>query len=133
MRFLQFWILPDEASLEPSIEQRQFTKEDRNGQLLRVIGGDPPAVAVHQDAAAYVASLVSGDEVLHDLDDGRGAYLYLIAGGLRLSDGEELATGDAVKAFGPETLAMHATAESELILVDVPATYTPVGVWAGPR
>ena len=71
--------------------------------------------------------------MLHALGDGRGAYLYLIAGGLRLSDGEELATGDAVKAFGPETLAMHATAESELILVDVPATYTPVGVWAGPR
>ena len=45
MRFLQFWILPDEANLEPSIEQRQFTKEDRSGQLLRVIGGDPPAVA----------------------------------------------------------------------------------------
>ena len=72
MRFLQFWILPDEANLEPSIEQRQFTKEDRNGQLLRVIGGDPPAVAVHQDAAAYVASLAPGDEVLHDLDDDRG-------------------------------------------------------------
>jgi redox-sensitive bicupin YhaK (pirin superfamily) len=131
MRFLQFWILPDEASLEPSLEQRQFTKEDRNGRLLRVIGGDPPALSVHQDAAAYVASLVPGDEVLHDVDEDRAAYLYLIAGGLRISDGEELATGDAVKVFGPEALALHATADSELILVEVPAAYTPVGVWAG--
>jgi redox-sensitive bicupin YhaK (pirin superfamily) len=131
MRFLQFWILPDEASLEPSIEQRQFTKEDRSGRLLRVIGGDPPAVSVHQDATAYVASLVPGDEVLHDVDEGRAAYLYLIAGGVRISDGEDLATGDAVKVFGPEALALHATADSELILVEVPAAYTPVGVWAG--
>ena len=133
MRFLQFWILPDEASLEPSIEQHQFTKEDRNGQLLRVIGGDPPALSVHQDASVYVASLLTADEVLHDVEDGRGAYLYLIAGGLRIADGEDLSTGDAVKVHGPESLAMRATADSELILVEVPATYTPVGVWAGPR
>jgi redox-sensitive bicupin YhaK (pirin superfamily) len=130
MRFLQFWILPDEASLEPSIEQRQFTKQDRDGQLLRVIGGDPPALSVHQDAAVYVASLTADDEVLHDVDEGRGAYLYLIAGALRLGDGDHLATGDAVKAFGAESLALHATADSELILIEVPATYTPVGVWA---
>jgi redox-sensitive bicupin YhaK (pirin superfamily) len=131
MRFLQFWILPDEANLEPSVEQKQFTKEDRDGQLLRVIGGDPPAISVHQDAAAYVASLAPGDEVLHDVGEGRGAYLYLIGGALRIADGEELATGDAVKVFGPEELTLHATADSELILVEVPATYTPVGVWAG--
>ena len=29
MRFLQFWILPDTAGLKPSLEQRQFTREDR--------------------------------------------------------------------------------------------------------
>jgi redox-sensitive bicupin YhaK (pirin superfamily) len=131
MRFLQFWILPDEANLIPSVEQHQFTKEDRDGQLLRVIGGDPPALSVHQDAAAYVASLKPGDEVLHDVEADRAAYLYLIAGGLRLGQGEDLATGDAVKAFGPEELVLRATADSELILVEVPATYTPVGVWAG--
>jgi quercetin 2,3-dioxygenase len=131
MRFLQFWILPDEANLIPSVEQHQFTKEDRDGQLLRVIGGDPPALSVHQDAATYVASLKPGDEVLHDVEADRAAYLYLIAGGLRLGQGADLATGDAVKAFGPEELALRATVNSELILVEVPATYTPVGVWAG--
>ena len=133
MRFLQFWILPDEASLQPSIEQHQFTKEDRDGQLLRVIGGDPPALSVHQDAAVYVASLKPTDEALHDVDEGRGAYLYLIAGGLRLGHGEDLATGDAVKIFGPESLVLLATADSVVILVEVPATYTPVGAWAPAR
>src|SRR6266571_8062149 len=29
MRFIQFWILPDAPSLPPSLEQRQFTREDR--------------------------------------------------------------------------------------------------------
>src|SRR3954469_13351640 len=131
MRFLQFWILPGEANFDTSIEQKQFTKEDRSGQLLRVIGGDPPAISVPQDAAAYVASLEPGDEVLHEVDDGRAASWYLTAAGVGIPAGEELGTGDGVKACGPEPLALHATAASELILVEVPATYTPVGVWAG--
>ena len=38
MRFIQIWILPDNPSLEPEVEQRVFTREDRTNTLLRVIG-----------------------------------------------------------------------------------------------
>ena len=38
MRFLQFWIMPDTPSLEPSLEQRQFTRRNGRDRLLRVIG-----------------------------------------------------------------------------------------------
>jgi redox-sensitive bicupin YhaK (pirin superfamily) len=130
MRFLQFWILPTTASLPPSLEQRQFTKEDRRDRLLRVIGpegGD--VVKVHQDASVFVASLGPGTEVRHAFSDGRAGYLYLIDGEVVL-DEERLATGDAVKVFGPHDLAIGAAGETELILIDVPAEYTPVGVWA---
>jgi redox-sensitive bicupin YhaK (pirin superfamily) len=37
MRFLQFWLLPHTANLKPSLEQRQYTKEDRTGRLLEVV------------------------------------------------------------------------------------------------
>jgi len=130
MRFLQFWILPDTASLEPSLEQRQFTREDRTDRLLRVIGpegGD--VVEVHQDAAVFVASLSPGNEVPYSFGKGRGGYLYLIEGSLGLGE-ESLSTGDAVKIFGPEELALRADAPSELIVIDVPSDYEPVGVWA---
>jgi redox-sensitive bicupin YhaK (pirin superfamily) len=133
MRFLQFWILPDTASLEPSLEQRQFTREDRRDRLLRVVGSEGgDVVKVHQDASAHVASLGSGTEVSYAFDDDRGGYLYLIEGALTLGNDVELATGDAVKIVrGPESLTLRATDETELILIDVPATYQPVGVWAG--
>jgi redox-sensitive bicupin YhaK (pirin superfamily) len=131
MRFLQFWILPDTPSLEPSIEQRQFTVDDRRNRLLRVIGpegGD--VVKVHQDASAFVASLEPGTAVEHRFDDGRGGYLYVIGGAVALNGREKLATGDAVKASGPEDLKLEAAESTELILIDVPERYTPVGVWA---
>ena len=130
MRFLQFWILPDTAGLEPGLEQRQFTLEDRRNRLRQVVGpegGD--VVTVHQDATVHVAALDPGVEVEHAFGDDRGGYLYVVGGAARLG-GERLSTGDAAKIAGPEHVGIHADAPTELILIDVPNVYTPVGVWA---
>jgi redox-sensitive bicupin YhaK (pirin superfamily) len=131
MRFIQIWILPDTPSLEPGVEQRVFTDQDRTNTLLRVIGPDGgDVVKVHQDASVFVARLDPGVEVTHEVPDGRGVYVYLIAGRARFS-GEPVATGDAAKVVGPESLAIVADEASELILVDVPMAFEPVGIWAG--
>jgi redox-sensitive bicupin YhaK (pirin superfamily) len=130
MRFLQFWILPDTPSLTPSLEQRQFTAEDRHDQLLRVVGpegGD--VVAVHQDASVYIASLDRGGEVTHGFGEDRAGYLYVIGGSADLDGVEPLHAGDAVKIFGPEQIGLRGVERTEIILIDVPQRYTPVGVW----
>ena len=130
MEFLQLWILPDTPGLPPGIQQRQFSKEQRTGRLLQVIGPDADALKVRQDAAAvYVAALPPGTEVSLGFASGRGGYLYLIEGGLT-AGAEQLSTGDAAKIHGEPDLRLKATQPSELILVDVPLEFTPVGVWA---
>jgi hypothetical protein len=130
MRFLQFWILPDTPSLEPSLEQRQFTQEERRDRLLRVVGpGGGDVVDVHQDASVHVASLSPGVEVAYGFADDRAGYLYLIEGRVAIGD-DELSTGDAAKIFGPEELTIAGLEPTELILIDVPGAYEPVGVWA---
>src|SRR5437867_1382592 len=40
MRFIQMWILPRELGLEPDVEQKEFTAEDRTDRLLKAISGD---------------------------------------------------------------------------------------------
>jgi redox-sensitive bicupin YhaK (pirin superfamily) len=77
-----------------------------------------------------VASLAAGDQVEHPLGPGRGAYVYLIDGQARF-DAEPVATGDAAKVTGQPALAIAAEAPSELIVVDVPLRFQPVGIWAG--
>ena len=117
--------------LAPEVEQRVFTQQDRAGRLLRVIGPDGgDAVRVHQDATVHVAALAAGEEVVHQVGQGRGAYAYLIDGQARFDD-EPVATGDAAKVTGQPSLEIAAEAPSELILVDVPMTFRPVGIWAG--
>ena len=39
--------------------------------------------------------------------------------------------GDAAKVTGPVELALSTAAAAELILIDVPLEFEPVGVWAG--
>ena len=131
MRFIQIWILPDTGGLEPQVEQRVFTREDRKNRLLKVIGpegGD--VVLVHQDASVHVASLDPGAEVVHELGQNRGAYVYLI-GGEATFDGEAVSTGDAAKVTDQPRFTIRAIAPSELIVVDVPMEFEPAGIWKG--
>ena len=131
MRFIQIWILPDTPGLPPGVEQKVFTEADRSNRLLKVISGDGgDAVKVHQDASVHVARLDPGAEVTHSLGDGRGGYAYLIDGTAEFDD-EEVATGDAAKVTDQPELRIRARDSSELILVDVPLQFTPVGIWAG--
>lgn len=129
MRFLQLWILPETAGLQPSLEQRQFTYEDRRNRLLRVLGRGRDVVTVHQDAAMYVAALDSGARVDHTFGADRAGYLYLIGGTAHLND-DKLEPGDAAKIYGPEIVTIESSDSAELILVDVPKEHRPAGVWA---
>jgi redox-sensitive bicupin YhaK (pirin superfamily) len=131
MRFLQFWILPDTPDLPPSVQQHQYTEQDRTNRLLRVAGNAPTDVVhIHQDASVHVARLDEGVEVTHRLADGRGAYVYLIAGRAEW-DEAPVVTGAAARVSDQDELRIRATSISELILVDVPLEWEPVGVWAG--
>jgi quercetin 2,3-dioxygenase len=131
MRFIQIWILPDTANLAPQVEQRVFTREDRMNRLLRVMGPEGGnVVKIHQDASLHIASLAPSVEVTHPIGEGRGIYVYLIEGAGSF-DGEDVTTGDAAKVTDQRELTVRATEPSQLILVDVPLEFEPVGIWKG--
>jgi quercetin 2,3-dioxygenase len=130
MRFLQFWILPSDRGIESSVQQRQYTVEDRSGRLLQIMGpAGEDGLDLAQDARVLVARLTAGDQASHELAEGRSGYLYLIEGAVEAT-GNKLTTGDAAKLTGPETVELTTDATAELILIDVPTTFERVGVWA---
>lgn len=130
MRFIQFWILPSDEGLESSVQQRQYTAEDRTGRLLQIMGPEgEDGLDLAQDARVVVARLPAGTTVSYDYADGRGGYLYVIDGTLDV-DGDKLKTGDAAKVSGPESLALTGVDDVEMIAVEVPLDFAPIGVWA---
>ena len=135
LRFIQIWVLPDTGGLEPSCEQRAWSKADHADRLHRVMApvgsGDPDAIGIHQDASVHVGVLSPGVEVSHEFaGTRRGGYLYVIDGRATV-DGEELSTGDAVAFQEEASFSLGAEGDgAEVILVDVPLDFELAGVWA---
>jgi len=131
LRFIQFWILPSTRGLETRVQQRQHTIEERTDRWLQIMGpAGTDGLELSQDARALVSHLTESGALRHEFGPGRGGYLYVIDGRLTLDD-EELGTGDAATITGPIELALSTATAAELILVDVPLEFEPVGVWAG--
>jgi len=117
---LQIWITPEREGTEPSYEQREFNDEGRRGRL-RLIGsraGREGSVTIHQDAEVYDAALNEGEELTHELREGRHAWVQVVRGSLSLN-GVELKAGDGAAASEEERLVVRASEPSELILFDL--------------
>ncbi len=133
MRFIQFWILPSARGLATSVQQRQYTIEERTDRWLQIMGpAGTDGLDLSQDARALVSHLTDAGRLRHAFAPGRGGYLYVIDGRLDLN-GDRLKTGDAAKVSGEVLFEMSTDLAAELILIDVPLQFEPVGVWAGER
>jgi redox-sensitive bicupin YhaK (pirin superfamily) len=121
VHLLQIWVMPRTRRLKPRWDQRRFASEERSGKLLPVVSsGDlPGTLAIDQDATVSVSALRAGQEVIHRSRAGRKAYLFVIAGRLRVN-GTELARGDQARIAEEPELRLAATEDAELILLDLP-------------
>lgn len=120
-KLLQLWVIPEREGLTPSYEQKQFSLAQRTGKLLPIASGRdlPETVKIHQDATFYVSRLNAGDAVTHELNEKRRAFLYVIEGEIRLN-GEVFKAGDQARSTSESQLALAATNNGEIILIDLP-------------
>jgi redox-sensitive bicupin YhaK (pirin superfamily) len=131
LRFIQFWILPSTRGLETRVQQRQHTPAERTDRWLQIMGPTgEEGLDLAQDARALVSRLTDRGRLEHSFGPGRGGYLYVIDGRVAVND-EALRTGDALKVEGAADLSLVTDTTAELILIDVPLQFEPVGVWAG--
>ena len=123
MRFIQLWFIPSTPGLEPSVEQKPVEKEERTNRLLPLVSNKlPGALRIVSDAEVYSCFLQKGKFVKHQIEDGRGAYLYVLEGGPSRVNGREAIALAAVRATGEQELNVSATEDAELLLVDVALT-----------
>ena len=91
MRFIQMWIMPARLGLEPSVEQRSFSEDERRNVLRPVLVPAPgfgtpdapsaaDAVTVHQGAAIYASLLEPGATVEHRFRPRFGGYFFAVHG-----------------------------------------------------
>lgn len=125
LRLLQMWVHPDKNDLKPSWEQRRFTKEQRQNKLLGIIHPESTqdnSISIHQDVWFYVSSLVKGTKIFHSIQD-RQAYLFVIDGNITVN-GNNLGKQDSAEIQKEKEIPITANADSEIILIDLPAKYS---------
>ncbi|MDI2129237.1 pirin family protein [Yinghuangia seranimata] len=124
VRFVQMWVLPDEAGITPGYEQLDVTSQLDAGGLVPVASGRPghdAAIRIHQkDAALHVARLAPGESVA--LPTAPFVHLFVAKGAVTLEGAGPLDEGDAARITAAEGQHLTATAPAEVLLWEMHAT-----------
>jgi redox-sensitive bicupin YhaK (pirin superfamily) len=120
VHFLQIWVLPERAGLEPDYQQAHFGPEVRRGawRLVTSRDGREGSVVIHQDCDLYASILEAGSGASFALRPGRHAWLQVVTGELALAEAG-LSAGDGVAISGEPGLDLEARARSEVLLFDL--------------
>ena len=123
VHLLQIWLLPEKKGIQPSYEQREFSRAGRQGKLQLVAAKDSTngVLKIHQDAKLFASELNSGQQVKHELAPGRHAWLQVARGELQLN-GQSLHAGDGAAVTGETELAIAANGSgntAEFLLFDL--------------
>lgn len=118
----RIWLRPAQVGLERGHEQRRFSAAHRRGELCVVASHDARrgSLLVHQDALLYSAILEPGKHVVHELPQGRSAWLHVVHGEATLGD-VVLTTGDGAGLTAERAVSLTAREETEILLVDLGA------------
>ena len=120
--FLQIWLLPHTAGIQPSYEQKHFTADTKRGRLCLVAdpSGADGAVTIHSDARIY-SGLFDGDEAASiALNPQRKAYVQVVRGHVSVG-GHALNQGDGLLVANESDLKFEGGKDAEVLLFDLAA------------
>ncbi len=121
VHFLQIWIIPDRARIEPSYEEKHFDAGSKRGKLRLIASSDARdgSVLVHQDVSIFASILDGDDRLEHPLAPGRLGYVHVARGTLTVN-GIALEAGDALKLADVGSVVLEAGKDAEILLFDLP-------------
>lgn len=121
LHLLQIWIEPAAPGGSASYAQASIPPAGKREQLCLIAGpaGSGALVSIGQNARLYASELSASGSLSQALAAGRLAYVHLISGALKLN-GLAVQPGDGVKIADEALLHLHADADSEFLLFDLP-------------
>jgi redox-sensitive bicupin YhaK (pirin superfamily) len=120
VHLLQIWIMPNEQGIQPSYEQKNFTDDEKRGQLRLIASTDgrDGSVIIRQDAAVYAALLEPGEQLNYQLDPGRHAWVQVARGAIDIND-QPLNQSDGAAASDEPSLNITGREAAEILLFDL--------------
>ena len=118
--FLQIWILPRQAGIQPGYEQKHFDAADKRGRLALVASPDgrDGSVTIHADASIRAGLLDGAERLEQPIDPARITYVHAVRGSLRVND-HLLHAGDAARLDNESKLVLEAGEAAEVLVFDL--------------
>jgi redox-sensitive bicupin YhaK (pirin superfamily) len=125
VHFVQMWVVPDEAGVEPGYAQREIDADLLSGALVPVASGRPEhgdsAIRIaNRYATLHAARLQAGQAVT--LPEAPYLHLFVAWGAVTLEGAGALAEGDAVRFTATGGQKVTATAPAEILVWEMHAT-----------
>lgn len=121
VHFLQIWLVPNRAGVQPGYAQKRFPLEDRRGRLVLLVSPDgrDGSLSAHQDGLLYGTLLEAGESVEHPLAAGRRAYVHVARGQVAVN-GTPLGSGDGATLDDVDHVHLEGLGHAEVLLFDLP-------------
>jgi redox-sensitive bicupin YhaK (pirin superfamily) len=124
VRFVQMWVVPDEAGAAPGYEQREIDDRVLRGGLVPVASGRPgvtdAAIRIRQrDATLHAARMVPGESLR--LPAAPFVHVFVADGSVELEGAGPLSAGDAVRLTGADGPRVTAGAAAEILVWEMHA------------
>jgi redox-sensitive bicupin YhaK (pirin superfamily) len=121
LHFLQIWIKPNVAGIEPSYEEKRFSDGERQGRLRLIASPDASegSVLIHQDAFLYAGRFDGDERAELPLKHGRRSYVHVVRGSVHVN-GLALGGGDALEITDSTKVAIDGGRASEVLVFDLP-------------
>jgi redox-sensitive bicupin YhaK (pirin superfamily) len=125
VKFLQIWVFPNKRNVEPRYDQQKIETAAQPNQLVQVLSPNPDdaGVWIYQDAWFNMGKLESGHQVDYQIHKkGNGAYIFVLEGQVEIN-GQALKRRDGYGIWDTEGFSITATADAEILIMDVPMEF----------
>jgi quercetin 2,3-dioxygenase len=114
---LQIWILPKEKQIAPRYEQKSFSQNFQNNNLVLIVSNDgrDGSLKINQNADIFLAKLMVGEELNFNSKFGDKIWIQVIAGEITI-DEFSLKKGDAVAVDEEQGFAIYSKEQSEFLI-----------------
>lgn len=119
LRFVQMWFRPSRKGVTPHYEQKPVQRLQRVNKLLPLVSNEHlGALKINADAEVFSSFLKKGKLLRYPVSDGRGVFVYVLEGALKLN-GKKMQALSSAQVFDEPSASLTAARDTEFLLVDV--------------